>query len=59
MAHAEVLTAAGDKAGAVAVLREALELFERKQNVVKAEQTRALLAELEPFPPPSRSSNAG
>jgi len=36
-------------------LRQALELFDHKENIVQAEQTRALLAEVE-FSMPSSSS---
>jgi tetratricopeptide (TPR) repeat protein len=44
LARAEVLGAARNEAGVSAALREALELFERKENVVEADRTRALLA---------------
>jgi ATP/maltotriose-dependent transcriptional regulator MalT len=42
--RAEVLRASDSLREAGAALRTALELFERKENVVQAEQTRALLA---------------
>ncbi len=42
---AEVLTLAGRPEEAATALQEALDLFERKGNVVAAEQTRVLLAE--------------
>jgi DNA-binding SARP family transcriptional activator len=44
VALGEVMRAAGATDDADAALRQALELFERKENVVQAEQTRALLA---------------
>ena len=42
--RAEVLRASGSLAASEAALRQALELFERKENIVQAEQTRTLLA---------------
>ena len=47
LALAEVLRASGEAAEAKAALHEALTLFERKENVVQAEQTRAVLRDLE------------
>ncbi len=47
LALAEVLRASGVAAESKAALQEALALFERKENVVQAEQTRALLKDLE------------
>lgn len=41
-----MLQAAGAQHEAAAALRDALELFERKENIVQAEQTRAQLAAL-------------
>ena len=41
--RAEVLRASGSLAASKAALRQALELFERKENIVQAEQTRALI----------------
>ena len=43
LSRAEVLRASGSNKEAEAALREALKLFEQKENVVQAEQTRALL----------------
>jgi tetratricopeptide (TPR) repeat protein len=47
LALAEALRASGATNAATAALRQALELFERKENVVQAEETRALLADVE------------
>ncbi len=47
LALAEVLRASGAAHESTAALEEALSLFERKENVVQAEQTRALLKDLE------------
>jgi tetratricopeptide (TPR) repeat protein len=47
LALAEVLRASGATDEATAALWQALELFERKENVVQAEQTRALLTTVE------------
>ena len=44
ISRAEVLRASGSLAASEAALRQALELFERKENIVQAEQTRTLLA---------------
>jgi class 3 adenylate cyclase/tetratricopeptide (TPR) repeat protein len=44
VSRAEVLRASGSREKSEAALYEALELFERKENLVQAEQTRALLA---------------
>ena len=43
LSRAEVLRALGSHTESEAALREALKLFEQKENVVQAEQTRALL----------------
>ncbi len=43
---AEVLQAAGKPAEAVEAVEQAIELFERKGNVVGAKRARRLLAEL-------------
>jgi tetratricopeptide (TPR) repeat protein len=47
LALAEVLRASDATNEATDALRQALELFERKENIVQAEETRALLAEVE------------
>jgi ATP/maltotriose-dependent transcriptional regulator MalT len=47
LALAEVLRTSGAIDASKAALHHALELYERKENVVQAEQTRGLLAELE------------
>jgi class 3 adenylate cyclase/tetratricopeptide (TPR) repeat protein len=44
LALAEVFRAVGERARMVDALRAALELFERKENIAQAEQTRARLA---------------
>ena len=46
LALAEVLGAKGSAAEQAAVLQAALELFERKENIVQAEQTREALRAL-------------
>jgi class 3 adenylate cyclase/tetratricopeptide (TPR) repeat protein len=48
MDKAEVLSLAGDPQGAASCLKQTLELFEQKGHVVGAQETRALLAELQP-----------
>jgi DNA-binding SARP family transcriptional activator/tetratricopeptide (TPR) repeat protein len=45
---AEVLLARGDQRGAAGAIRSALELYERKGNVVAAERTREMLLSLTP-----------
>jgi DNA-binding SARP family transcriptional activator/class 3 adenylate cyclase/tetratricopeptide (TPR) repeat protein len=45
---AEVLLARGDQVGATGAIRSALELYERKGNLVAAERTRAALLSLTP-----------
>lgn len=48
LALADVLRRAGAEDGAAAALREALALFERKENVPLTERTRALVAQAAP-----------
>jgi class 3 adenylate cyclase/tetratricopeptide (TPR) repeat protein len=48
MEKAEVLSLTGDPQGAASCLKQALELFEQKGHIVGAQETRALLAELQP-----------
>ena len=47
LALAEVSRSIGDRVGMVDAFRDALDLFERKENVVQAGQTRALLKDVE------------
>jgi tetratricopeptide (TPR) repeat protein len=56
LALASVLQAKGEDAEATTTLREALDLYERKGNLVKAERVRAELVEL-PRPNPRTTSS--
>jgi ATP/maltotriose-dependent transcriptional regulator MalT len=58
LAFADVLRRSGATEEAEAALRRALELFERKENIVQAEQTRARLAQLETSSPVLGNSTA-
>jgi tetratricopeptide (TPR) repeat protein len=55
LALAEAQRASGASEASKGALRQALALYERKENVVQAHQTRALLAELETSSPTSVS----
>jgi tetratricopeptide (TPR) repeat protein len=58
LALAEVQRASGAAEPSKEALRQALELFERKENIVQAEQTRARIAEVETLLPSASSNDA-
>jgi hypothetical protein len=54
LALAQVQRASGATDEAKDVLRQALELYERKENIVQAKQTRTVLAQLQASVPRAR-----